>query len=69
MLSSPGELEELLEQAGAGYLLIKQRDLKLLSELGPEEVAVRGSVGSETWNLINLEAATALEVPPDHGAD
>ena len=33
VLSWPGELEKVREQAGAAYLLIEQRDLKLLSEL------------------------------------
>jgi 4-amino-4-deoxy-L-arabinose transferase-like glycosyltransferase len=69
VLPSPCELEKVREQAGAGYLLIKQRDLKLLSELRRERVVARDSIGSETWNLITLEAATAVEMPPDHGAD
>jgi 4-amino-4-deoxy-L-arabinose transferase-like glycosyltransferase len=69
VLSSPGELEKVREPAGAGYLLIKQGDLKLLSELRRERVVARDSIGSETWNVITLEAATAVEMPPDHGAD
>ena len=69
VLSSPSELKKVREQAGAGYLLIKQRDLKLLSELRRERVVARDSVGRETWNLITLEAAMAVEMPPDHGVD
>jgi 4-amino-4-deoxy-L-arabinose transferase-like glycosyltransferase len=69
VLSSPGEVEKAREQPAAGYLLIKERDLKLLSELGRERVVARDSVGSETWNLITLKQTTAVEMPPDYGAD
>jgi 4-amino-4-deoxy-L-arabinose transferase-like glycosyltransferase len=69
VLSSPGEVEKAREQSAAGYLLIKERDLKLLSELGRERVVARDSVGSEIWNLITLGQTTAVEMPPDYGAD
>jgi 4-amino-4-deoxy-L-arabinose transferase-like glycosyltransferase len=69
VLSSPGELKRVREQPTAGFLLIKEHDLKRLSELGRDRVVVQGSVGSEIWNLITLKAATAVEMPPNYGAD
>ena len=69
VLSSPGKLARMRGQPAAGYLLIKERDLKLLSELGRERVVARDSVGSETWNLITLEDAAAVKMPLDYGAD
>jgi hypothetical protein len=41
VLSWLGELEKVREQAGAAYLLIEQRDLKLLSELGRKKCWLR----------------------------
>ncbi len=69
VLSSPGELEKVREQPTAGFLLIKEHDLKRLPELGGDRVVARSSIGSEIWNLITLDAATAVEMPADYGAD
>jgi 4-amino-4-deoxy-L-arabinose transferase-like glycosyltransferase len=69
VLSSPGELKKVREQPTAGFLLIKEHDLKRLSEVGRDRVVARGSVGSEIWNLITLKATTEMEMPPDYGAD
>jgi 4-amino-4-deoxy-L-arabinose transferase-like glycosyltransferase len=66
VLSSPGELKKVREQPTAGFLLIKEHDLKRLSEAGRDRVVARGSVGSEIWNLITLEATTAVEMPSDY---
>ncbi len=69
VLSSPGELKKMREQPTAGFLLIKEHDVKRLPEVGRDRVVARGSVGSEIWNLITLDTATAVEMPPDYGAD
>jgi 4-amino-4-deoxy-L-arabinose transferase-like glycosyltransferase len=68
VLSSPGELVNVSQQPGSSYLLIKQRDLKSLSIFGPERVVATDSVGSTTWNLIALKAATAAGIPLDVAA-
>ena len=65
VLSSPGELKKMREQPTAGFLLIKEHNLKQLSELGRNRVVARGSVGSEIWNLITLNATTEVEMPPE----
>ena len=54
VLSSPGDLAEVLRQTGDRYLLIKDRDLKSLPISGLGEVVVRDSLGSTTWNLVSL---------------
>jgi len=54
VLSSPGDLGEVLRQTGDRYLLIKGRDLKSLPISGLGEVVARDSLGSTTWNLISL---------------
>jgi 4-amino-4-deoxy-L-arabinose transferase-like glycosyltransferase len=59
VLSSPGAVTNVLRQPGGSYILIKDRDLKTLSMLGPEEIVITDSVGSTTWNLIALKAETA----------
>ena len=68
VLSSAGELKKVREQPTAGFLLIKEHDLKRLSELGRNGVVVQGSIGSEIWNLIALKTAT-VEMSPNYGAD
>ena len=67
VLSSPGDLADVLRQPKNSYLLIKERDFKSLPMSGSGEVVVRDSIGSTTWNLISLKSPTALEMPPDHG--
>ncbi|MPZ78723.1 MAG: hypothetical protein GEU77_19660 [Deltaproteobacteria bacterium] len=59
VLSSPGEVANVLRQSGRSYMLIKDRDLKTLSMLAPEEIVITDSVGSTTWNLIALRAEPA----------
>jgi 4-amino-4-deoxy-L-arabinose transferase-like glycosyltransferase len=66
VLSSPGELKKVREQPTAGFLLIKEHDVKRLPEVGRDRVVARGSVGSEIWNLITLDAPTAVEMPSDY---
>jgi 4-amino-4-deoxy-L-arabinose transferase-like glycosyltransferase len=56
VLSSPGDLADVLRQTEDGYLLIKDRDLKRLPISGLDEVVATDSVGSTTWNLIALKA-------------
>jgi hypothetical protein len=69
VLSSPAEVANALNQSGNSYLLIKERDLKILSMFEPEKVVATDSVGSTTWTLIALKAATAIETPLDIGAE
>ena len=54
VLSSPGDLADVLRQPKNSYLLIKERDLKSLPMSGSGEVVVRDSLGSTTWNLVSL---------------
>jgi 4-amino-4-deoxy-L-arabinose transferase-like glycosyltransferase len=69
VLSSAGEVAAVLGQTGSGYLLIKERDLKSLStpELG--KAVATDSVGSTTWKLIALKAATSVDIPLDYAAE
>lgn len=59
VLSSPGDVAEVLRQPTRGYLLIADRELNKLSMFGPKEVVITDSVGSTTWNLIALRARMA----------
>ena len=54
VLSSPDEVANVRRQPQDNYLLIKDRDLKSLPmpELG--DVVARDSLGSTTWNLVDL---------------
>ena len=54
VLSSPGDLADVLRQTEDSYLLIKDRDLKSLPMSGLGEVVARDSLGSTTWNLVSL---------------
>jgi 4-amino-4-deoxy-L-arabinose transferase-like glycosyltransferase len=54
VLSSPGDLADVLRQTDNSYLLIKDRDLKRLSMSGQHEVVARDSLGSTTWDLVSL---------------
>jgi 4-amino-4-deoxy-L-arabinose transferase-like glycosyltransferase len=54
VLSSPGDLADVLQQTENSYLLIKERDLKSLPLSGSGEVVVRDSLGSTTWNVVSL---------------
>jgi 4-amino-4-deoxy-L-arabinose transferase-like glycosyltransferase len=65
VLSSPAEVANALSQSGNSYLLIKERDLKILSMFEPEKVVATDSIGGTTWSLIALKAATAMEMPLD----
>jgi 4-amino-4-deoxy-L-arabinose transferase-like glycosyltransferase len=54
VLSSPGDLADVLRETENSYLLIKDRDLKGLPMAGLGEVVVRDSIGRTTWNLVSL---------------
>ena len=54
VLSSPGDLAEVLRQTGDRYLLIKDRDLKSLRVSGLEKAVATDSLSSTIWNLVSL---------------
>jgi 4-amino-4-deoxy-L-arabinose transferase-like glycosyltransferase len=54
VLSSAGDLADVLRETENSYLLIKDRDLKGLPMAGLGEVVVRDSIGRTTWNLVSL---------------
>jgi hypothetical protein len=61
VLSSPGDLADVLRQTEDSYLLIKDRDLKRLPMPGLGEVVARASVGSTVWNLVSLNPRGAKD--------
>ena len=69
VLSSAGEVADVLRQIGSSYLLIKERDLKSLGMFGPETVVATDWVGSTTWNLIALKAKPPVPIPLDYAAE
>jgi 4-amino-4-deoxy-L-arabinose transferase-like glycosyltransferase len=54
ILKSTGEVEELLLQDSAGYMLVKERDLKRLNAISNDRIVALDNVGGTTWNLISL---------------
>lgn len=68
VLSSPGDVANVLRQPTLSYLLITDRELGKLSMFGPEEVVMTDSVGSTIWNLIALRAGSrAAEMSMETG--
>ncbi len=59
VLSSPGEVADVLREVDDSYMLIKDRDLKTSSISGSEKIVATDSVGSTTWHLIALNGETA----------
>jgi 4-amino-4-deoxy-L-arabinose transferase-like glycosyltransferase len=56
VLRSRAQVEELLRQSQAGYILIKDRDLKSVSPFAPGKIVATDAVGSTTWSLLEFKA-------------
>ncbi|HYA27918.1 MAG TPA: hypothetical protein VEI95_03815, partial [Acidobacteriota bacterium] len=55
VLSSPADVEKLLSNSWARYLLIKQRDLAKLNMIVSKRILISDSATNATWNLIELK--------------
>jgi 4-amino-4-deoxy-L-arabinose transferase-like glycosyltransferase len=54
IIKSSGELEKLLRDGSAGYILVKERDLKRLNLPLKNRIVATDNVGATIWNLISL---------------
>jgi 4-amino-4-deoxy-L-arabinose transferase-like glycosyltransferase len=60
VISSPSELKTLLAQDRAGYLIIKERDIKRTGGIAKERILVREGGAGRSWHLIALGARPLL---------
>ncbi|MBI2999079.1 MAG: glycosyltransferase family 39 protein [Deltaproteobacteria bacterium] len=55
VVSSPGEIETKMSQAGRAYLLIRERDLQRIKFVEGAKIVAEGPVGGKKWSLILLQ--------------
>jgi hypothetical protein len=59
VLTSAAEIESLRAGAEKSYVLIKDRDWRRLPEFPRESIIASTSLGSATWNLIEITTPAA----------
>jgi hypothetical protein len=59
VLPAPADVEKLLGGGQTNYILIKDRDLKNLKMIAPEQIVRRNTAENSNWNLIEFKARPA----------